>query len=524
MNALSIISIIIYTSFFIGAGCILVVERKNILNVTGCTVLASLGWWSFCNSFFFAADTAQQAFFWHKLGAIGWCGFVAFTAYYFIALTDFRKKMALWQKILFFIPAVILVCKNVFGETTSLAQSIVMSTNGWGWTYKNSVTSFWLWAFLIYVAVYFGFGVHLLGNWAKTVEHRMKKELAFGFITLDALTIFTGVITDVIFPLTTPAVPAMASIATAIFGIGYYGIIYRYDIFNVNYVISSDVILQTSNNPIFVLDEKKEILKCNNAAGMLIGCDKSELIGDDFTNLLDGNLEIDTLCTSSSLVFAESKIIYRRGEPKDVLISASAAKDKRGSFLCTIVSCQDVSRQKKIQNELNIQRKKYKKLADDYQKLAYFDPLTDLPNRRHFFDLLSEFEQKYHANGTDFAILYMDLDNFKDANDMYGHKFGDELLKAATHRLSACIGDGEYVSRLGGDEFVILMPYTGEVSIGRKLEMVNAEFAKPADIDGRQYDIGISCGTCIFSDIKDSTKLMQKADEAMYKTKKAKKN
>lgn len=68
MNALSIISIIIYTSFFIGAGCILVVERKNILNVTGCTVLASLGWWSFCNSFFFAADTAQQAFFWHKLG------------------------------------------------------------------------------------------------------------------------------------------------------------------------------------------------------------------------------------------------------------------------------------------------------------------------------------------------------------------------------------------------------------------------------------------------------------------------
>lgn len=80
------------------------------------------------------------------------------------------------------------------------------------------------------------------------------------------------------------------------------------------------------------------------------------------------------------------------------------------------------------------------------------------------------------------------------------------------------------MSRLGGDEFVILMPYTGEVSIGRKLEMVNAEFAKPADIDGRQYDIGISCGTCIFSDIKDSTKLMQKADEAMYKTKKAKKN
>ena len=114
----------------------------------------------------------------------------------------------------------------------------------------------------------------------------MKKRLAYTFILLDTLTIAIGVITDVILPLTVPVLPSLASIATAFFGLGYFGIIYRYDLFNIDLIISPDTILQTSNNPIFVIDEKTEILKCNDAAGCLLGYDAPLLLGYHLSRFL----------------------------------------------------------------------------------------------------------------------------------------------------------------------------------------------------------------------------------------------
>ncbi|MEG2002947.1 MAG: diguanylate cyclase, partial [Clostridia bacterium] len=422
MNILSIISTIIYTSFFIGAVLAATAERKNILNLSAAAVLLSLGWWSFCNSFFYAAVTASQAMFWHKLGSIGWCGFVACTAYYFFALTSKNKKlMTWWQHILFFAPAVVLIIKNLFGDTTSLAQNIIQSTNNLGWTYQNSITSIWLWIFLIYVVIYFGLAFLNLYRWSKTVKHKMKKDMAIGFIILDTITILCGVVTDVILPLTTPILPALASVATALFGIGYFSLIYRHDLFNINLLISSDDILQTSNNSIFVIDENKEILQYNRAASQLLGVNKSELIGVNFDALTIEKNDSLILKNVTELINMETKLRCKCGMVKDVLLSASVANDKRNSFLCFIVSCQDVSKLKKIQNELSVERENYKKLAADYQALAYFDPLTGLPNRRFFFDKLSEFEKNFHEENKDFAVIFLDLDNFKHVNDAYGH-------------------------------------------------------------------------------------------------------
>ncbi|MEG1744784.1 MAG: hypothetical protein RR215_04280, partial [Ruthenibacterium sp.] len=65
-------------------------------------MLMSLGWWSFANAFFFASSTPQQAWGWHRLGSIGWCGFVVFTAYYFVALTNYNKKKPTWWALVLF--------------------------------------------------------------------------------------------------------------------------------------------------------------------------------------------------------------------------------------------------------------------------------------------------------------------------------------------------------------------------------------------------------------------------------------
>ncbi|MEG2377349.1 MAG: diguanylate cyclase [Clostridia bacterium] len=517
MNVLSALSIIIFTSFFIGAWNVMTAERKSVLNISACAVLLSLGWWSFCNAFFFAAVTREEAWFWHKLGAIGWCSFAALTAYYFFALINSDKRtIAWWKKLLFFLPAIVLMVKNLLGETTSLAENLIQSINGWGWTYVNSLDSFWLWAFLIYVMLYFGVALHFLYKWSKASNHKMKKEMAIGLIVIDIITISFGVITDVILPLTYPIVPALASVGTAFFGLGYFLIIYRHDVFNINLLISSDDILQISNNSIFVMDENREILKCNNAVESLLGYNKNELIGVDFMSLAVEKMAFNQLYFDGNLINDEAKLRCKNGAVKDVLVSASIAKDKHHSFLCVIISCQDVSKQKKIQGELEIEREKYKKLADDYQKLADYDPLTNLPNRRRFFDVLKDFEKCYREEKMDFAVIFMDLDNFKHTNDIYGHEGGDEFLKATANKLKSCTENDEFVARIGGDEFLIIMPYTGAECVENKLQRISAEFHRKIMFDGNLCEISISAGYDVFSRSEDTTQLMQKADEGMY--------
>lgn len=521
MNWLSVLSIIIYTSFFIGAWHMLTAERKSVLNFSASAVLISLGWWSFCNSFFFAATTQAQAWFWHKLGAIGWCGFAALTAYYFLALTNANPKMMVgWKRVFFFLPMAILIGKNLLGSTTSLAENMIPAFHGGGWTYENSITSFWLWAYLAYVAVYFGVAFYQLYRWAKAAKHKMKREMAICFILLDAITILCGVVTDVILPLTNPVIPALASIATALFGVGYFSIIYRYDLFNINLVISSDDILQTSSNALFVMDENQEILRYNHAAGNLLGYSKNELLGMNFTTLTAEKVAFHRFNTGGDLKNIEAKLRCKDGTVKDSLLSASAAKDKRNSFLCIIVSCQDISEQKRAQEELELERENYKKLAADYQTLAYFDPLTGLPNRRHFVDTLSAFEKGYREKQSDFAMIFLDLDNFKHINDLFGHQGGDELLVVAADKLCACMEPMEFVARLGGDEFVVLLPCANPASVDRKLQQIRDEFQRSVSFYGQQYEMEFSAGYAVFSQSGDVGKLMQNADEAMYCNKK----
>ncbi|MEG1196386.1 MAG: diguanylate cyclase [Clostridia bacterium] len=523
MNTLSVISIIIYTSFLIGAIRMYTSGMKSVLNKTAAAVLLSLGWWSFCNSFFYAATTVEQAWVWHKLSSIGWCGFVPITAYYFLALVNFgNQRYSTWKKVLFFTPSILLIGKNLFGTTTSLAQDIVQSTSGWGWTYQNSITSIWLWLYLLQVIFYFGFTFYLLYRWKKTVTHKLKKAMAIEFIILDSLTILFGVVTDVIFPLTRPLIPALANIGTAFFGIGYFSIIYRHDVFNINLVISAEDILKTCDNPIFVLDENKEILKYNVAAGNLLGYNKTELIGVNFMDMTLNSIDLAQTTSFDRIVQAEAQMCCKDDTVKTVWISVSIAEDRKHNFLCMIASCQDVTKQIKIQKELTYEQEKYKKLAADYQKLANYDSLTDLPNRRYFFDALSHFEELYETEQKDFAVLFLDVDNFKHINDVYGHKVGDELLIATADKLKACVEINEFVARLGGDEFMVIMPCKTMADIEQKLQRIRDEFSKAISLNGLSYQIKLSIGCSMFSKIGDGIKLMQIADEEMYRHKQRK--
>jgi PAS domain S-box-containing protein len=101
---------------------------------------------------------------------------------------------------------------------------------------------------------------------------------------------------------------------------------------------------------------------------------------------------------------------------------------------------------------------------DKIRRLAYFDALTGLPNRRHFFEQVESHIMRSGAEAGGFAILHFDLYNFKDVNDTLGHAAGDELLVEVGRRVSACLERHDFVARLGGDEFAVLVPGAGSAT------------------------------------------------------------
>jgi diguanylate cyclase (GGDEF)-like protein/PAS domain S-box-containing protein len=161
-----------------------------------------------------------------------------------------------------------------------------------------------------------------------------------------------------------------------------------------------------------------------------------------------------------------------------------------------------------------------KKAEEQIVHLAHHDSLTGLPNRAAFNKKLAEVLDEASALNHSAAVMCIDLDRFKEVNDVYGHAAGDALLKEVTARLQQC-ADGAFIARLGGDEFIILVtegaqPATAQAIAERLQESVKHDL----DIDGHALRIGLSVGVALFpGDAKDATGLLNNADAALYRAK-----
>ncbi len=155
------------------------------------------------------------------------------------------------------------------------------------------------------------------------------------------------------------------------------------------------------------------------------------------------------------------------------------------------------------------------------QHIANHDPLTGLPNRSLFTDRLQRAVLKARRDKTIFAILYIDIDHFKSINDQYGHIAGDEVLKAASNRMMACIRDSDSLGRLGGDEFTVLLVDLQKpedaLRIAKKMQ---SAIAMGVSVHGQMIATTISVGISIYPNDADSEEgLFKCADAAMYRSK-----
>ena len=152
--------------------------------------------------------------------------------------------------------------------------------------------------------------------------------------------------------------------------------------------------------------------------------------------------------------------------------------------------------------------------------LAHNDSLTGLPNRASFLEYLDATQEKAAKTGEQFAVMCLDLDRFKEANDVYGHLVGDELLREAARRLQTAAEDA-FLARIGGDEFMLVIQSNVPEAAARKVsDRLTAAFKKNFDIDGHQIQVGLSTGVAIFpADGADVKTLITNADAALYQAK-----
>jgi diguanylate cyclase (GGDEF)-like protein len=156
----------------------------------------------------------------------------------------------------------------------------------------------------------------------------------------------------------------------------------------------------------------------------------------------------------------------------------------------------------------------------EIERLAFFDPLTALPNRRLFSDRARQALQMAVRSNAGGALLLLDVDRFKTTNDSLGHAAGDEVLGEIARRLQREIGEGGTVARLGGDEFVALLPRCGPLEAMHSAERLRRALAEPMRVAGLQLQVSTSIGISLFpQDGRELEPLLKNAEMAMYEAK-----
>lgn len=167
-----------------------------------------------------------------------------------------------------------------------------------------------------------------------------------------------------------------------------------------------------------------------------------------------------------------------------------------------------------------------KKSEEIIENLAYYDPLTKLPNRQLLFDRLDVALASAHRDGLQLALMFIDLDHFKRINDSLGHSIGDHVLCAVAERVKSCIREGDTLARIGGDELVLLLTELDDADLAyRTAQRVFDALQQSIEIDDLQLYVTASVGCALYPDDGlNREELLKNADTAMYRAKQAGRN
>jgi diguanylate cyclase (GGDEF)-like protein/PAS domain S-box-containing protein len=288
-------------------------------------------------------------------------------------------------------------------------------------------------------------------------------------------------------------------------------------------------IIDGANDPVIAIDMDYNILLINATAAQIMGVNSKESRQQKCYKVFHKS---DAPCTDIRFPCPIKKI-KQSGKPVTMLhnplhgnginntfeLEVSPLKDQKNKLTGIIEIARDISDRLRIEEEL-------KESKSRLYKLAHHDTLTGLPNRLLFRDRLIQAVAKAQRNKNFIAILFMDLDKFKQINDTLGHDTGDQLLIEASRRLRSQCRKSDTVARLGGDEFIFMLDDINEPKDAARIaKKIMAALTLPMQIEGHQLFISTSIGIAIYPiDSDDIDQVIKCADIALYQAKDAGRN
>lgn len=277
-------------------------------------------------------------------------------------------------------------------------------------------------------------------------------------------------------------------------------------------------VYKESSEAMMITDENNNLIAINQAFQDMTGFEPHEVLGKNARILKSGShdpsfyAEMQQQINSTGRFKGEIWNRKKNGELFAALLTINTINKFDGSTQRHIGLMSDITEKKKSDEVIWTQ--------------ANFDPLTGLPNRRLFRDHLQQQVRLARRDRVPLALMFLDLDAFKDVNDMLGHDTGDELLKEAAHRLKKCVRDSDLIARLGGDEFTIVLTELYDPSnADRVARHILRRLSEPFQLNGESANISASIGiTFCPQDATEVEELLKNADQAMYAAKEQGKN
>ncbi len=280
------------------------------------------------------------------------------------------------------------------------------------------------------------------------------------------------------------------------------------------------IILESAPDPVVVYDMEGRVQYLNRAFSRVFGWTLSEIKGQkiDFVpgeNLPEARLIFTNISHGETISGLETCRLTRDGQKVDVSVSGAGFFDSSGRLQGSVITIQDITERKRTEEEIKF--------------IAYHDVLTGLPNRKSFYTRLEDRLIESHrqtgerrrTSGHKWALLFLDMDQFKYVNDTLGHDIGDDLLKSVAARLQTCVRKSDCIFRLGGDEFtIILNDISDDSNVVKVAKKIQKEIGRPCNIKDHSLYPTVSIGISLYPDDgEDVEVLVKKADMAMYAAK-----
>lgn len=439
----------------------------------------------------------------------------------------------------------------------SIISAVLVTTNPWhylftrasdyGWTVRTYGPFFWVFALSGLFYLILSTGV-MLRTVKPLSESHMKKQLSLcirGILLLIFFSVFDVLLNVIIYPYTKVIVPGLTSLGIAVSAICFVITFRKYDLFRIINIAQREVI-DSIDTGMIVLDRDKIVLDINTGASKFLEIQPGQIFDlRGFLGLTEDSLKESFIeeYVDSKTKTLQTEIMQRDGQVKHVSINVSPVNDKT-NFLGRVITFNDITeihslldRIKENNLVLQEQNKELLKVQEElYQanqrlnKMAITDDLTNCYNRRYMLGHMTDEIAVAFRYKIPFAIMILDIDEFKHINDTYGHLAGDNVLKGVVSAVKKNLRRSDIVSRFGGEEFIIFAPHTDSSGARYLAEKIRTAVEDHSTmVSGVNLRVTVSIGLVSFNDWRTGTIaadqentleiLLLLADKALYKAK-----